>query len=126
MPRASDFEIRLSITRTSAASLHGKRILHSGPKELQPSSKGQSYVWAFSTRIVAEMYVICAPPDEVMAWSVACTQPAVWVHKGVQRRSAMELFTQGIDLAKTTFHLVGMNQRGEVAVRQHRAFTMGR
>ena len=24
----------------------------------------------------------------------------------------MELFTLGIDLAKTTFHLVGMNQRG--------------
>jgi activator of 2-hydroxyglutaryl-CoA dehydratase len=27
----------------------------------------------------------------------------------------MELFTLGIDLGKTTFHLVGMNQRGEVA-----------
>ena len=26
----------------------------------------------------------------------------------------MELFTLGIDLAKTTFHLVGMNQLGEV------------
>jgi hypothetical protein len=26
----------------------------------------------------------------------------------------MELFTLGIDLGKTTFHLVGMNQRGEV------------
>src|ERR1700741_5325775 len=30
----------------------------------------------------------------------------------------MELFTLGIDLAKTTFHLVGMNQRGEVLVRK--------
>jgi transposase len=30
----------------------------------------------------------------------------------------MELFTAGIDLAKTTFHLVGMNQRGEVVVRR--------
>jgi transposase len=30
----------------------------------------------------------------------------------------MELFTLGIDLAKTTFHLVGMNQRGEVVVRK--------
>ena len=26
----------------------------------------------------------------------------------------MELFTLGIDLGKTTFHVVGMNQRGEV------------
>jgi transposase len=30
----------------------------------------------------------------------------------------MELFTLGIDLAKTTFHLVGMNQVGEVVVRK--------
>ena len=30
----------------------------------------------------------------------------------------MELFTLGIDLAKTTFHLVGMNQRGEIVVRK--------
>jgi len=30
----------------------------------------------------------------------------------------MELFTLGIDLAKTTFHLVGMNQRGVVMVRK--------
>ena len=30
----------------------------------------------------------------------------------------MELFTLGIDLAKTTFHLVGMNQRGDVVVRK--------
>jgi transposase len=30
----------------------------------------------------------------------------------------MELFTLGIDLAKTTFHLVGMNQRGEVVWRK--------
>jgi transposase len=30
----------------------------------------------------------------------------------------MELFTLGIDLGKTTFHLVGMNQRGEVMVRK--------
>src|SRR5271169_7236592 len=38
--------------------------------------------------------------------------------RSVRRRSAMELFTLGIDLAKTTFHLVGMNQRGEVVVRK--------
>ena len=30
----------------------------------------------------------------------------------------MELFTLGIDLGKTTFHLVGMNQRGVVMVRK--------
>ena len=30
----------------------------------------------------------------------------------------MELFTLGIDLGKTTFHLVGMNRRGEVVVRK--------
>ena len=30
----------------------------------------------------------------------------------------MELFTLGIDLGKTTFHLVGMNQRGVVLVRK--------
>ncbi len=30
----------------------------------------------------------------------------------------MELFTLGIDLGKTTFHVVGMNQSGEVVVRK--------
>ena len=30
----------------------------------------------------------------------------------------MELFTLGIDLGKTTFHLAGMNQRGEVVLRK--------
>ena len=30
----------------------------------------------------------------------------------------MELFTLGIDLGKTTFHAVGMNQRGEVVLRK--------
>ena len=30
----------------------------------------------------------------------------------------MELFTLGIDIGKTTFHLVGMNQRGEVVLRK--------
>ena len=37
----------------------------SGPKKTSTFIKGQSYVWAFSTRIAAEMYLICAPPDEV-------------------------------------------------------------
>ena len=30
----------------------------------------------------------------------------------------MELFTLSIDLAKTPFHLVGMNQRGKVVARK--------
>ena len=30
----------------------------------------------------------------------------------------MELFTLGIDLGKTTFHLVGMSRRGEVVLRK--------
>jgi hypothetical protein len=30
----------------------------------------------------------------------------------------VELFTLGIDLGKTTFHLVGMDQRGEVVLRK--------
>jgi transposase len=30
----------------------------------------------------------------------------------------MELFTLGIDLGKTTFHVVGMNQGGEVVLRK--------
>jgi hypothetical protein len=30
----------------------------------------------------------------------------------------MELFTLGIDLGKTTFHVVGMNQHGEVVLRK--------
>jgi transposase len=30
----------------------------------------------------------------------------------------MELHTIGIDLGKTVFHLVGVNQRGEVVVRK--------
>ena len=35
----------------------------------------------------------------------------------------MELFTLGIDLGKTTFHLVGMNHRGEIVVRKRFART---
>src|ERR1017187_9600795 len=41
-----------------------------------------------------------------------------WVIRSVRRRTAMELFTLGIDLGKTTFHLVGMDRRGEVVVRK--------
>src|SRR3984957_19297692 len=54
----------------------------------------------------------------LMGWSAASTSPGDWAIKSVRRRTAMELFTLGIDLGKTTFHLVGMNQRGEVVVRK--------
>jgi hypothetical protein len=48
-----------------------------------------------------------------MVWSAA--DPTVQLgYKGHAEEGAMELFTLGIDLGKTTFHLVGMNQRGEV------------
>src|SRR5271168_1785674 len=47
-----------------------------------------------------------------------CPVRKAGIIRSVRRRSAMELFTLGIDLAKTTFHLVGMNQRGEVVVRK--------
>ena len=52
-----------------------------------------------------------------MEWSAAFTDSEVG-YKLLKRRRAMELFTLGIDLGKTTFHLVGMNQRGEVVVRK--------
>src|SRR6202046_5091191 len=53
-----------------------------------------------------------------MAWSAAFSQPGAGGYKERRRRSAMERFTLGIDLGKTTFHLVGMNQRGEVVLRK--------
>jgi transposase len=54
----------------------------------------------------------------LMEWSAAFAQLAAGGIRGVRRRNAMELFTLGIDLGKTTFHIVGMNQRGEVVVRK--------
>src|ERR1700721_2104306 len=54
----------------------------------------------------------------LMEWSAAFTRAVRWVYKLRKRRRAMELFTLGIDLGKTTFHLVGMNQRGEVVLRK--------
>src|ERR1700729_4251528 len=52
-----------------------------------------------------------------MVWSAA--DPTVQLgYKGLTEECAMELFTLGIDLGKTTFHLVGMNQRGEVVLRK--------
>src|SRR3981189_1833775 len=38
--------------------------------------------------------------------------------RGERRRHPMELHTIGIDLGKTIFHLVGLNQNGEVVVRK--------
>src|SRR5450631_3736187 len=35
-----------------------------------------------------------------------------------QRRNSMKIHTIGIDLDKTNFHLVGLNERGEVVVRK--------
>jgi transposase len=52
-----------------------------------------------------------------MEWSAAFTD-SEWGYKLRKRRRAMDLFTLGIDLGKTIFHLVGMNQRGEVVVRK--------
>jgi predicted NBD/HSP70 family sugar kinase len=34
------------------------------------------------------------------------------------RRHTMKIHTIGIDLGKTSFHLVGLNERGEVIVRK--------
>ena len=46
---------------------------------------------------------------KLMVWSAA--DPTVQLgYKGRTEEGAMELFTLGIDLGKTTFHLVGMNQ----------------
>ena len=42
-----------------------------------------------------------------MGWSAAYPAGGLG-YKERKRRSAMELFTLGIDLGKTTFHLVGM------------------
>lgn len=51
----------------------------------------------------------------LMAWSAAYRQCS-WVIRGVTEEGAMELFTLGIDLGKTTFHVVGMNQGGEAGL----------
>jgi activator of 2-hydroxyglutaryl-CoA dehydratase len=53
------------------------------------------------------------PPRHISTLPLLAT--VRWGTKLGKRRRAMELFTLGIDLGKTTFHLVGMNQRGEVA-----------
>src|SRR4030081_152325 len=41
-----------------------------------------------------------------------------WDIKDERRRRPMQLHTIGIDLGKTVFHLVGLNQLGEVLVRK--------
>ena len=62
----------------------------------------------------------CLSADDagnLMVWSAA--YPTVQLgYKGLTEECAMELFTLGVDLGKTTFHLVGMNQRGEVVLRK--------
>ena len=51
-----------------------------------------------------------------MVWSAA--DPTVQlIYKGRTEEGAMELFTRGFDLGKTTFHVVGMNLNGEVVLR---------
>jgi hypothetical protein len=67
-------------------------------------------------------------PKAVTVFPAAITIQVIWARspftagswgiRGVRRRNAMELFTLGIDLGKTTFHILGMNQRGEVVVRK--------
>src|SRR6202521_2197504 len=39
--------------------------------------------------------------------------------QNITRRHPMKIHTIGIDLGKTSFHLVGLNERGEVVVRKH-------
>jgi len=51
-----------------------------------------------------------------MGWSAAFTP-----EQGVEdelRRHSMKIHTIGIDLGKTKFHVVGLNERGEVVVRK--------
>ncbi len=43
---------------------------------------------------------------------------SIWDIRGSRREHIMELHRIGIDLGKTVFHLVGLNQRGEAVVRK--------
>src|ERR1700676_1216905 len=51
-----------------------------------------------------------------MGWSAAFTPEQQGV-EDERRRHSMKIHTIGIDLGKTKFHLVGLNERGEVIVR---------
>ena len=65
-----------------------------------------------------QVHSLLAVKGKLMEWSAAFNRAVRWGYKLRKRRRAMELFTLGIDLGKTTFHLVGMNQRGEVVLRK--------
>jgi transposase len=52
-----------------------------------------------------------------MGWSAAFTPEQQGV-EDERRRHSMKIHTIGIDLGKTKFHIVGLNERGEVVVRK--------
>src|SRR5580693_6465716 len=52
-----------------------------------------------------------------MGWSAAFT-PGQQGVEDERRRHSMKIHTIGIDLGKTKFHIVGLNERGEVVVRK--------
>jgi transposase len=52
-----------------------------------------------------------------MGWSAAFTPERQGV-EDERRRHSMKIHTIGIDLGKTKFHIVGLNERGEVVVRK--------
>jgi transposase len=52
-----------------------------------------------------------------MGWSAAFTPEQQGV-EDERRRHSMKIHTIGIDLGKTKFHVVGLNERGEVVVRK--------
>jgi transposase len=52
-----------------------------------------------------------------MGWSAAFTPEQQGV-EDERRRHSMKIHTIGVDLGKTKFHIVGLNERGEVVVRK--------
>src|SRR5882724_11010131 len=52
-----------------------------------------------------------------MGWSAAFTPEQQGV-EDERRRHSMKIHTIGIDLGKTKFHIVGLNERGEVVIRK--------
>src|SRR6478736_6440780 len=55
--------------------------------------------------------------EQLMGWSAAFTPEQQGV-EDERRRHSMKIHTIGIDLGKTKFHIVGLNERGEVVVRK--------
>ena len=51
----------------------------------------------------------------LLEWSAACSQLRAIL---VGRRVFMEISTLGIDLSKTSFHVIGLNARGEIVLRR--------